>query len=73
MQIFVDTHTSETITLDVEASNTIGFVKASIQNKTKASQKLTYFGKYLEDDHTLNDYNITDYSTLYVVSELAGQ
>ena len=76
MQIFVKTLTGKTITLKVEPSDTIGNVKATIQDGwapsinggcPPAEQILVFADKVLEDGRTLSDYSIQGGSTLHFV------
>lgn len=66
-QIFVVTPANTTLTLDVDASDTIETIKAKIQDQAGIppdQQILTYNGTVLEDGFTLADYNIQREATL---------
>ena len=74
-QIFVKTLTDKTMTLDVNAYDTIGNIKTKIQDKehTPPGQlRLTHSSKDLEDSRTLSDYNIQKETTIHLLLRLQG-
>ena len=73
MQIFVKTPTGSTITLEVEPTDRIEDVKVKIQDNEgflPVEQVLVFAGKTLEDENTLQDYNVQKETTLHLLLRL---
>ena len=73
--IFVKAPTGKTIALDVACSDTIGNVKAMIQNKEGISpdeQMVIFDNMVLQDIATLADFHIKNNSTLTLIPKSKG-
>ena len=75
MDIFIKTLTGKSIILEVETTEFIENIKQKIQDKEGIPfeiQKLNYTGKYLDNDKSLDYYDIENESTLYLDLGLLG-
>ena len=75
MQLFINTVIGKTIIIDVEPSDSIQIIKIKIQEKEGirfTHQRLIFAGRQLEDEKTVQDYNIQKDSTIHLVLRLNG-
>jgi len=75
MTIFVKTPSGKTITLHVEASDTIAIVKTLLKNLQgipKNQQRLLFHSEELEDERTLSEYSIQNESILMLMTRGMG-
>ncbi|KAL5470844.1 hypothetical protein EMCRGX_G028880 [Ephydatia muelleri] len=76
MQIFVNIDGGKTIALEVSPMDTIDNIKVKIKDKEGLmldSYTLKYNNREVEEGRTLNDYDIKNESTLYLVTLQALQ
>ncbi len=74
-KLFAKTLTGKTITVDVESRDTIETVKQKIQEREGIppdQQRLVFKAKTMEDDHTLDDYDVPAQSTMDLILRLRG-
>ncbi|KAK7108511.1 polyubiquitin-like [Littorina saxatilis] len=75
MQIFVKSLIGKTVTLDVNASDTVLQLKRQVEEREEIPpdmQRLIFNGKQLEDERTLASYNITRLATLHLLMRVVG-
>lgn len=76
MQIFVKNHTAhKSMTFDIEPTITVEQLKGEITNKScvkPCQQRLIFAGKELQDNKTMNYYNIQKESTIIMIGRQLG-
>ena len=72
MQIFVQTLTGKTVTLEVNSTDTIEKALSKLHGIPFDQQRAVFAGKLLENDCTFEDQNIQKESTLHLVLRLRG-
>ena len=75
MKIFIKNLNGKTIIFEVKPNETINCLKQMIQDYEGIlvdQQRLIFEGKYLENERSLNHYNVQNESTIYLNLELQG-
>ena len=73
--VFIKTLTGKTITVEIIPDEVISDMKLRIQEKEGIppdQQRLFYGGKHLQDDRTLDDYDIKNAHTIHMLLRLRG-
>ncbi len=74
-QIFVKSINGKSRTIDVNSTDTIASLKQKLQEKEGIAvdeQRLIYSGKSLENEKTLESYNVGADATLHLVLKVRG-
>ena len=74
-QLFIKTLTGETIDIKVSPNDSIKKIKEEIDKKKNIlprNQKLMFNGKELNDNGTINEYNIENNSTIHLIIRLTS-
>lgn len=74
-QVFVKTLTGQSIPIDYRADLTIAELKNEVSSREGVpvqQQRLIFQGKQLENDSTLEDYNIQPSNTIHLVLHVKG-
>jgi ubiquitin C len=75
MQIFIRTFIGKTLVISINSCDTIKTLKHQIQHKEGVptnQQRLVYGTKILNNNNTLESYNINNYDTIHVCGYLRG-
>jgi ubiquitin len=75
MQVFIKTMAGKPLALEVELTKRIEEVKVKIQGKERIpvdQQRLVFTHRQMEDDHTLEDYEVQRDSIIRLVVRLRG-
>jgi len=76
MRLVIKTLTGKTITLDVAPEETIMNVKQKISQKEDVLPaneiRLIFRGQQLTDDNSVQDYGLTENSTVFIITRLQG-
>lgn len=75
MKIFIVTFSGRSITMEVDPQDKVASIKAKLQDREGVQpeeQRLLFQGKQLEDEYTLDDYQIEKNSTVHLVIRVRG-